>query len=57
MYAKGNEPVDLHTARGSGVVIHCHVLDLSAPPAELLRQVDQLAATVVQPAGALSVGA
>ena len=57
VYARGNEPVDLHTARGSGVVIHCHALDLSAPPAELLRQVEQLAATVAQLTGALSVGA
>jgi 5-methylcytosine-specific restriction enzyme subunit McrC len=57
VYAKGNEPVDLHTARGSGVVIQCHALDLSAPPAELLRQVDQLAATVALTARAVSVGA
>ncbi|OBB71563.1 McrC family protein [Mycobacterium sp. 852014-52144_SCH5372336] len=56
VYAKGNEPVDLHTARGSGVVIHCHALDLSVTTPELLRQVDQLAATVAQTTAALSVG-
>lgn len=46
IYAKGNEPVDRHTVQGSGVVIHCHALDLSAPPARLLRQVDYLARLV-----------
>jgi 5-methylcytosine-specific restriction enzyme subunit McrC len=56
VYAKGNEPVDLHTARGSGVVIHCHALDLSVTTPELLRQVDQLAATVAQTTAAPSAG-
>lgn len=46
IYAKGNEPVDRHTVKGSGVVIHCHALDLSAPPAKLLQQVDYLARLV-----------
>lgn len=46
IYAKGNEPVDRHTVQGSGVVIHCHALDLSAPPAKLLQQVDYLARLV-----------
>ncbi|OBG41514.1 McrC family protein [Mycobacterium sp. E3198] len=46
VYAKGNEPIDLHTARGSGVVIHCHALDLTVTTPELLQQVEQLAATV-----------
>ncbi|WP_059015771.1 restriction endonuclease [Mycobacterium sp. M26] len=52
IYAKGNEPVDRHTVEGSGVVIHCHALDLSAPPAELLRQVDYLARLVSLPMAA-----
>ena len=46
IYAKGNEPVDRHTVQGSGVVIHCHALDLSASPAKMLRQVDYLARLV-----------
>jgi 5-methylcytosine-specific restriction enzyme subunit McrC len=46
IYAKGNEPVDRHTVQGSGVVIHCHALDLSAAPAKMLRQVDYLARLV-----------
>jgi 5-methylcytosine-specific restriction enzyme subunit McrC len=52
IYAKGDEPVDLHTVEGSGVVIHCHALDLSAPPAELLRHVDYLARLVSLPMAA-----
>lgn len=52
IYAKGNEPVDRHTVQGSGVVIHCHALDLSAPPARLLRQVDYLARLVSLPMAA-----
>jgi 5-methylcytosine-specific restriction enzyme subunit McrC len=51
-----NELVDLHTARVSGVVIRCHAFDLSVTTPELLRQVDQLAATVSQTTVALSVG-
>lgn len=51
-----NELVDLHTARASGVVIHCHAFDLSVTTPELLRQADQLAATVAQTMAALSVG-
>ena len=52
IYAKGNEPVDRHTVKGSGVVIHCHALDLSVPPAKLLRQVDYLARLVSLPMAA-----
>lgn len=52
IYAKGNEPVDRHSVQGSGVVIHCHALDLSAPPAKLLRQVDYLARLVSLPMAA-----
>jgi len=46
IYAKGNEPVDRHTVQESGVVIHCHALDLSVPPAKLLQQVNYLARLV-----------
>lgn len=46
IYAKGNESVDRHTVQGSGVVIHCHALDLSAAPAKMLHQVDYLARLV-----------
>lgn len=43
VYAKGNEPVSTHCVRGTGVVIHCHALDLALSPAGLLAQVDELA--------------
>lgn len=57
VYAKGNEPVDLHVVRGSHAAIHCHTLDLAAPPTALLRQVDQLAAIVASAGAAAGVGA
>lgn len=44
VYAKGNEPVSVHTVRRSDIVIHCHALDLALQPAELLKQIDGLAA-------------
>jgi 5-methylcytosine-specific restriction enzyme subunit McrC len=50
IYAKGNEPVDRHTVQGSGVVIHCHALDLETPPAALLKQVSALAEGITAPA-------
>lgn len=43
VYAKGNEPVSEHTVRRSGIVIHCHALDLALRPADLLKQIDGLA--------------
>lgn len=43
VYAKGNEPVSVHTVRRSGIVIHCHALDLALWPADLLKQIDGLA--------------
>jgi len=46
VYARGNEPVQAYRARGSGVVIHAHALDLGQPPAVLLQQVHALAAAV-----------
>jgi 5-methylcytosine-specific restriction enzyme subunit McrC len=51
IYAKGNEPVSRHTVEGSGVVIHCHALDLSATPSDLLEKVDQLANFVFTQSG------
>ncbi|OHT91064.1 McrC family protein [Mycobacterium syngnathidarum] len=50
IYAKGNEPVSIHSVQRSDVTIHCHALDLALPPAALLQQVDELALAV---AGAL----
>ncbi|TXH20002.1 MAG: restriction endonuclease [Mycobacterium sp.] len=44
VYAKGNEPVSVHTVQRAGVTIHCHALDLALGPAELLRQIDGMAA-------------
>ena len=52
----GNEPVDVRTGGGSGVVIHCHALDLRVTTPGSMRQVDQPAATVAQTTAALSVG-
>lgn len=46
VYAKGNEPVSIHTVQRSGVTMHCHALDLALPPAALLQQVDELALVV-----------
>lgn len=43
VYAKGNEPVSVHTVRRAGTVIHCHALDLALRPAALLGQIDELA--------------
>lgn len=43
VYAKGNEPVRSHDVRRSGVVIHCHALDLTVEPRDLLQEVDRLA--------------
>lgn len=43
VYAKGNEPVSVHTVRRSGIVVHCHALDLALRPADLLQQIDGLA--------------
>jgi 5-methylcytosine-specific restriction enzyme subunit McrC len=43
VYAKGNEVEVSHTVRNAGVRIHGHTLDLAAPPADLMAQVDHLA--------------
>jgi 5-methylcytosine-specific restriction enzyme subunit McrC len=46
IYAKGNEHVDLHIIQRSGVVIHCHALDLSADPGKLLARIAELAGRI-----------
>lgn len=46
VYAKGNEERVSHQVVGAGVHIHCHTLDLSASPQELLAQVSDLAAAL-----------
>jgi len=43
VYAKGNEPVRSLHIRGSDVQLHCHTLDLTLDPTDLLIQVGQLA--------------
>jgi len=48
VYAKGNESVQSFEIRESSVVVHAHVLDLSAPPEALLAQVDALAVRVAE---------
>ncbi|MPZ80006.1 MAG: restriction endonuclease [Actinophytocola sp.] len=40
---EGNGEPSRHLVRRAGVEIVCHALDLTAPPATLLRQVDELA--------------
>lgn len=46
VYAKGNAPIRAHRILGSPVTIHCHALDLSLPPSDLLAAVDDLAARI-----------
>jgi 5-methylcytosine-specific restriction enzyme subunit McrC len=43
VYAKGNEPVSIHTVQKAGVTIHCHALDLALEPVDLIPQVAGLA--------------
>ncbi len=47
IYAKGNEQPTVHTVRRAGVTIHCHALDLSLTPPELLGRVNGLAASIL----------
>ncbi|MBS9534338.1 restriction endonuclease [Mycobacterium sp. M1] len=44
VYAKGNEPVSVHTVQNAGVTIHCHALDLALRPADILLHIDGMAA-------------
>lgn len=46
VYAKGNGETTTHQVAGSAVRIHCHTLDLSAPPEVLLMQVADVALTI-----------
>ncbi len=46
VYAKGNEPDRTHVVRGSEVTIHCHTVDLTASPAELLDRVRRIAEVI-----------
>ena len=48
IYAKGNEEGRVHTVRNAGITIHCKALDLALKPAALLKQVDQLAKSIVR---------
>lgn len=44
VYAKGEEEPRVHQVVGSPVIIRCHTLDLTAPPAGLVEQMSVLAA-------------
>jgi 5-methylcytosine-specific restriction enzyme subunit McrC len=46
IYARGNEHPVRHVARGSGVEIMCHALDLNQPPDGLLAEVRALASRI-----------
>jgi 5-methylcytosine-specific restriction enzyme subunit McrC len=46
VYAQGNATPIAHRIRNSAVTIHCHTLDLSLPPRDLLAAVDRIAARV-----------
>ncbi|WP_378732733.1 McrC family protein [Nocardia brasiliensis] len=47
VYAKGNEPARTHEIRNCGITIHCHALDLSLRPKQLLAEIDSLACTIL----------
>lgn len=47
VYAKGNEPVSIHTVQNVGVTVHCHALDLALEPVDLIRQVAGLARSMI----------
>ena len=51
VYARGNAPEAVHTVRHAGIHLHAHTLDLAAPPASLLAQVDALTARIAAVAG------
>lgn len=42
IYASGSTESRTYQVRGAPVVLHCHTLDLDAPPDGLLRQIDRL---------------
>lgn len=53
VYARGNEPKQVHTLKGNGTVINQHALDLRQAPATLLDSVAQLADDIAGAPGAL----
>lgn len=57
VYARGNEDAQVHDVVHAGIRLHAHALDLTLPPSELLRQVDQLADEISHDAGLLRTGA
>lgn len=50
VYAKGNAVVNRHEVRHAGIVIVTHTIDLGLHPAQLLAQVDDLAAIIADDA-------
>lgn len=46
LYAKGNEPAQRYTVRGSLTQLHVHAVDLELQPTELLVQVDAIAGAI-----------
>lgn len=55
VYAAGNETPRVHAVAGSAVTIHCHTLDLAMPPADLLKQVNDLAGQLAGRAHSMGV--
>ncbi|MFE7798176.1 McrC family protein [Nocardia sp. NPDC057440] len=47
IYARGNEPATVHAIKTCNVTIHCHALDLSLPPNDLLKTIDSLAKAIL----------
>lgn len=54
VYAKGNASEITHQVRRVGVVIHAHTVDLSASPATLLSEIDELAGRIAGTASAIA---
>ncbi|GAA1243319.1 McrC family protein [Oryzihumus leptocrescens] len=48
VYAKGEEVAASHHVIGSHVRIHCHTLDLTGSPRDLLGQIERLAAGMIE---------
>lgn len=48
VYAKGNESPVTHAVRNSRVVVHCHALDLSLEPSDLIAQIEDIAELAVR---------
>lgn len=54
VYARGNASEITHQVRRVGVVIHAHTVDLSALPAGLLSEIDELARRIAGTASAMA---